>query len=117
MIFRAFVLACLAASPCLADPVEIVDAKAEKQGATWRFDVTARHPDTGWEHYADAWRILDAGGRTLGLRVLLHPHEDEQPFTRSLSGVEIPDDVSEVWIEGRCLVDGWGGTKFHLKLR
>ncbi len=33
----------------------------------------------------------------------------EQPFTRSLSGVEIPADVTTVTVEGRDLVNGWGG--------
>ena len=44
------------------------------------------HPDTGWDDYADGWRVLDMDGNELGMRVLHHPHVDEQPFTRSLSG-------------------------------
>lgn len=117
MKYRFALLACLATGPALADSPMIEAARAEKQGASWRFDVTVSHPDTGWDHYADAWRILDAQGRELGQRLLAHPHETEQPFTRSLSGVLIPEDVSEVWIEGRCLVDGWSGARFRIGLR
>ena len=77
--------------------------------AAWRFEVTVQHPDTGWDHYADRWDVLAPDGRVLGTRVLLHPHEHEQPFTRSLGGVFIPDDIKEVTIRARCSVDGYDG--------
>jgi hypothetical protein len=47
-----------------ADPV-IEQATAEPSGDTWRFSVTISHPDTGWEHYADGWRVLDMAGNEL----------------------------------------------------
>ena len=94
-------------TPALADPPAIDAVKATQTGSTWRFDVTLSHPDTGWDHYADGWRVLDMDGSELGLRVLYHPHVDEQPFTRSLSGVSIPAGITEVQIEARCSVDGW----------
>lgn len=74
---------------------------------TYRFSVTIRHPDTGWDHYADGWRVLDMNGKELGVRVLLHPHETEQPFTRSLDGVAIPDGTKQVQIQARDLPGGW----------
>lgn len=119
MIYTPALTLCLAliALPALADAPVIELAKAERSGGTWRFDVTVSHPDTGWEHYADGWRVLDADGRELGMRELLHPHETEQPFTRSLGGVTLPDGLSEVRIETRCNVDGWSGTYYTLKLR
>lgn len=82
------------------------------QGAdgTWDFDVTLSSPYDSAERYADAWRVLDPDGAELGVRELLHDHAGEQPFTRSLSGVEISDDVSAVTIEGRDQVSGWGGA-------
>jgi hypothetical protein len=67
--------------------------------------VTLTHPDTGWDHYADGWEVLDADGTRLGLRELLHPHVDEQPFTRSLTLDAAPD--GPLYIRARCLVDGW----------
>ena len=97
----------LLANPTLADPSNIEQVHATKTGDTWRFDVTISHPDTGWDHYADGWRVLDMEGNELGMRVLFHPHVNEQPFTRSLSDVAIPAGLSQVQIEARCSVDGW----------
>ena len=95
------------AGPALADPVEINEIRTTAAGESWRFDVTVTHPDTGWDHYADGWRIEDADGTVLGLRVLAHPHVNEQPFTRSLSNVMIPQGTIEVFVRARCSVDGW----------
>jgi len=50
---------------------------------------------------------LDADGNSLGIRALAHPHVNEQPFTRSLGGVVIPQGLTEVYIRARCSVDGW----------
>ncbi len=104
---RYVILSAFLASPALADPSMIERVSARADGDTWRFDVTIRHPDTGWDHYADGWRVLDMDGNELGMRVLHHPHENEQPFTRSLAGVSIPDGATRVQIQARCSVDGW----------
>lgn len=80
------------------------------------FSVTLSHPDTGWDHYADGWEVLDADGNSLGLRELLHPHVNEQPFTRSLSGVQVPDGTQVVYVRARCNVDGWSETLFEVIL-
>ncbi|WP_296423206.1 hypothetical protein [Yoonia sp.] len=81
-----------------------------------RFDVTVTHPDTGWDHYADGWEVLDAQGNRLGLRALAHPHETEQPFTRSLSGVQVPAGATRVFVRTRCSVDGWSDALFEVTL-
>lgn len=104
---RYLILCAMLASPALADPPTIEQVRTSTNGETWRFDVTIRHPDTGWDHYADGWRVLDMDGNELVMRVLLHPHETEQPFTRSLGGVVIPDGMTQVQIQARCIVDGW----------
>jgi hypothetical protein len=39
-----------------------------EEGGSYRFDVTVRHADTGWDHYADAWDILTPDGTLLGSR-------------------------------------------------
>ncbi len=104
-------LASLLATPLLAEEPTIEAVKATQAGdGTWRFDVTIRHPDTGWEHYADGWRVLDMDGNELGMRVLYHPHVDEQPFTRSLSGVAIPAGTRQVQVQARDLLEGWNKT-------
>jgi hypothetical protein len=91
-----------AATPARADPPEIVAARAQPGSAGWSFSVTLAHPDSGWDHYADGWEVLAPDGSRLGLRELLHPHVDEQPFTRSLAGVAIPEGLSQVTIRARC---------------
>ena len=101
----------------IASAVEIVNAKVEKQRADWVFHVTLKHEDTGWEHYADAWRVVTADGKELGKRTLFHPHVDEQPFTRSLADVKIPAGTSEVFIEAHDKVHGWSKQKFKVKLQ
>lgn len=116
--FLALALAALpaAALPARAEPPEIVAARAQPGSAGWSFSVTLAHPDSGWDHYADGWEVLAPDGARLGLRELLHPHVDEQPFTRSLSGVAIPEGVSQVTIRARCSRDGWSGTPYRLDL-
>jgi hypothetical protein len=108
---RAGLLAGLfvAAGPAAAGEAEIVAVEAVPEAVgTWRFSVTVRHADAGWDHYADAWQVLGPDGMVLGERELLHPHDDEQPFTRSLGGVAIPENVTTVEIRARDSVHGWG---------
>ncbi len=69
---------------------------------SWTFHVTVQHPDTGWEDYADGWDVLIPEEEVLkpdpGLRftrLLLHPHQAEQPFTRSQSKILIPEGVTQ----------------------
>jgi hypothetical protein len=108
---------CVLASPILADPPVIEAASAQKTSSGWRIDVTLSHPDTGWDHYTDGWRVLTPDGEELGLRSLLHPHEAEQPFTRSLNGVQIPDGLRTVRIQARCNVDGWAEPTMVIDLK
>ena len=88
--------------------VVFVSATQSSDG-TWRFDTTVRHNDQGWEDYADAWQVVDLDGTVLGERILLHPHDTEQPFTRSQSGIAIPDDVTQVIVQAKDNVEGFGG--------
>ena len=76
-----------------------------------RFDVTVRHGDEGWGHYADAWQVLAPDGAVLGTRELRHPHVDEQPFTRSLGGVRVPEGLAELRVRARDSVHGWGASE------
>jgi len=109
-------LASLLATPALAHPPTIDAVQAERTGDSWTFAVTISHAETGWDHYADGWQVLTPDGTRLGLRVLVHPHENEQPFTRSLSGVTIPDGISQVQIGARDNTDGWTSELFQLDL-
>ena len=116
-ILRAIAAALIALTgPALADPAEIVGVTARATGAGWQFDVTIAHGDTGWEDYADGWRVELADGTILGTRILVHPHVEEQPFTRSLREVAIPEGVSEVHIRASTNVTGWATTRRALML-
>lgn len=108
----------LLSTPSLSGEADIVDVRAQQAAdGTWRFDVTVRHDDTGWDHYADKWDVVGPDGAVLGERVLLHPHVNEQPFTRSLSGVSIPATVSVVTIRAHDSVHEYGGEEISVTLR
>lgn len=112
----------LLAALCLATPAapheaRVLDVTVEKQGMNWRVSVTMSHPDTGWDHYADGWEVLDRDGTRLGFRKLMHPHVEEQPFTRSLSGVVIPDGTREVFVRPRCTQHGWSENRTRITLK
>ena len=84
---------------------------------TWRFQVTVEHNDEGWDHYADLWQVVNPDtGDVYGERELLHPHDNEQPFTRSLSGITIPSDQTHVLVRARCNVHGFGGREVLVDL-
>lgn len=99
-----------------AGPADVLDVKVRGARAALTFEVTVRHDDEGWDHYADAWRVVAPDGAVLATRELLHPHVDEQPFTRSLSGVAVPAGVSIVTVEARDSVHGWGGATVEVEL-
>jgi len=113
---KRFAILALIASPAFADTPAVESATAQSNGTSWTISVTLSHPDTGWDHYADGWQVLAPDGRVLGFRLLVHPHVNEQPFTRSLSGVKIPDDINTVQIRPRCLVDGLAPQTYALPL-
>ena len=97
-----------------ADVTGVV-VKEEGDGG-YRFDVTVRSADTGWDKYADGWEVRSPDGTVLGFRELLHPHETEQPFTRSLSGVEVPATVTAVTVAARDSVLGYCGQEATVEL-
>jgi len=117
-------------TPTLADTtqdrpnadVTHVRAVLERDG-TWSFHVTVLHPDIGWDDYADGWDVVTLDGTILTVkpedtftRLLLHPHENEQPFTRSQSGITIPEGVTQVVIRAHDLIAGFGGQEIIVDL-
>lgn len=95
----------------------------QSSNGNWTFHVTVEHPDTGWEDYADGWDVLAPDGQVLKpdpdspfTRLLLHPHENEQPFTRSQSGIVIPAGVSRVRVRAHDLAGGYGGREVWVDL-
>jgi len=76
---------------------------------TYALTVTLSSPYDTPDRYADGWRVLAPDGSELGSRTLTHDHASEQPFTRTQTGLEIPQQVTEVTVEGRDLRYGYGG--------
>lgn len=122
------ILIALISAAAFAGDVSIAFARFEHQGeGGWRVSVTLRHADSGWDHYADAWRVVTEDGSIIGTRTLYHPHVDEQPFTRSLGGVKPPAGINRVYVEAHDKVHGWsperivvdlnsdGGDRFEVK--
>ncbi len=71
--------------------------------------VTLSSPYDTPQRYADGWRVLAPDGAVLGTHTLLHDHAAEQPFSRVQRGLLIPADVATVTVEGRDLLNGFGG--------
>jgi len=116
-ILAAALLMLAANGAATADEVKILAADFRNTDANhWSVSVTLRHADTGWDHYADNWRIVDGERQILGDRVLFHPHVDEQPFTRSLGNVTVPAGITTVYIEAHDKVHGWTGNRLTVKL-
>ena len=100
-----------------SDP-EILDVKVELTSAQkYNISVTLKHEDTGWEHFANAWRVYSPEGELLGERVLHHPHVKEQPFTRTLRAIGIPSDLAEIKIVANCSETKEAKKSYTVKLR
>lgn len=100
-----------------ASEADVLDVDVScKNGRLCSFDVTARHDDERWKHYANRGDVLGPDGEVLAIRVLAHPHDNEQPFTRSLSNVRIPDGVSEVVVRAHDSVHEYGGKELVVQL-
>jgi hypothetical protein len=93
-----------------------VEVTASPNG-TWALAVTIRSPYDSPDRYAEAWRVLGPDGEEYGLRVLTHDHAGEQPFTRSVSAIEIPGGVTEVTVQGRDQLSDWGGATVLVNLK
>lgn len=128
-LFRLFLLLLLStgsATELHAGPpdADVIEVRAVDRGdAGWTFNVTVSHPDTGWSDYCNGWDVVTDNGTVLKRsendsfsRPLLHPHEAEQPFTRSQSGLLIPGGTRYVTVRAHDLVDGFGGKEVRLDL-
>jgi hypothetical protein len=102
---------------------DVTFVQAIYSGESWTFNVTVSHPDTGWEDYADGWNVVTPDGTVLKrnpndpfTRELLHPHQNEQPFTRSQSGLILNEGITQVIVRAHDLVDGFGGAEILVDL-
>jgi len=105
----------LLTSQLQANEADVIKVRVECR-VDCNFHVTLKHDDTGWEHYANQWDVVAPDGTVLGSRVLYHPHVNEQPFTRSLSGVKVPAGIHQVTIRAQDSVHGYGGVEQQVDL-
>jgi hypothetical protein len=105
----------IAAQGAWAGEADVVGVQVRRSAAgTYDFDVTVKSVDKGWSHYADAFEVLGPDGKMLGRRILYHPHETEQPFTRDLYGVKIPAGVTHVTVRARHKPKGYDGETMRV---
>ena len=114
---RLLATALLFAPAAWAGEADVVAAKVRRTAdGTYDFEVTVKSNDRGWDYFADAFEVLTPEGKVLGTRVLLHPHETEQPFTRDLYGVKIPQGIERVVIRARHKPKGYDGKTLTVEL-
>ena len=104
------------AGPAIAGEADVVGVRMAQNGETYRFNVTVRHADAGWDHYADKWEVVTPDGKVIDTRVLAHPHNNEQPFTRSLGSVRIPAGLAKVRVRAHDKVHGYGGREMEIDM-
>ena len=78
--------------------------------------VSISSPYDSPERYADGWRVLDPEGNVLGTHTLMHDHASEQPFTRTQPGLEIPEGITSITVEGRDQANGYGGGTLSIDI-
>lgn len=104
-----------------AGTIEGADAEVRFVQATetapgvWTFTVTVFHPDDGEAHYANGWDVVLPDNTVLKVnsddpftRLLTHPHDDEQPFTRSQAGIVVPAGTTRLYVRAHDNVHGYG---------
>lgn len=97
-----------------AGEADVVNVTIESLGGDkFRINATLAHDDSGWDHYANRWDVLDESGEVIGVRELGHPHVNEQPFTRSVS-ITIPKSVKTITVRANDLVHELGGKTFDI---
>ncbi|NOY66857.1 MAG: hypothetical protein GXP13_05560 [Gammaproteobacteria bacterium] len=111
-----FLVSMLMTASVQADQVQIKFAELHHLGNTWNISVTLKHKDSGWNHYANAWQIVDGKNKLIRKRVLLHPHVNEQPFTRSLYSVKIPGNTKVIFIEAMDSIHGVSPDRLRIDL-
>lgn len=117
VLFPLLIAGLLAPVAAFAGKADVVNVRVDcPEKNRCDFTVTVLHTDEGWDHYADRWQVLGPDGEVLGTRTLLHPHEHEQPFTRSLEGVAIPPDIDHVTLRAHDSVHGDGGRSIGVAL-
>jgi hypothetical protein len=79
--------------------------------SSYHFSVTIESNETGCDQYANWWEVLNKNGELLYRRILLHSHQNMQPFTRRGGYVKIKkDDI--VYVRAHMNKLGYVGDVF-----
>ena len=114
----SLLLILMLATPVFAGEADVIAVEMKHIGNNvYQFNVTIRHNDEGWKHYADKWEVISPDGKLIASRILHHPHVNEQPFTRSLPGVKISEGIEKVIIRSHDSVHEYGGKEMTVKLQ
>jgi len=105
-MLRTLVIMALLLRSMWANEAIVEEVKVTKDKGMYNFSVRILHEDSGWEHYVNRYEILNEKGHLLATRILVHPHENEQPFTRTLNGV-VMKDLKKVYVRAHDSVDGY----------
>ena len=109
-------IAVLASSLANAGEADVLNARVDcSPDRICVFHVTVQHADDGWDHYANRWEILDSDGKRIALRELAHPHDHEQPFTRS-GTITISEGTHTVTVRAHDSVHEYGGKQMSVEL-
>jgi len=101
----------------IAGKASVLDATViANANGTYSISASVFHKDEGWTHYADRFEVLTMEGEVIATRVLYQPHVNEQPFTRSISNVQVPIGETEAIIRAHDNVHGDGERTFTVKL-
>jgi len=109
-------VSCMTGTVQASEATVVAVEMTEQAPQSWQVAVSVLHDDSGWEHYADKWRVVDEQGKLLAERTMLHPHVDEQPFTRSLDSVVISKAIGVVYIEVHDTQSAWASQRVELDL-
>lgn len=107
----------LHANHAFAEAADVLGAKADcDKRFTCKIWATIQHPDEGWNHYANAFEIASKDGQLIATRILRHPHIKEQPFTRSIESLTLPEGTTVVNIRAKDSFDEAGGKTVSLPI-
>jgi hypothetical protein len=96
---------------------DVVAVKVRASGPNlFDFDVTISSPYDTPRRYADGFRVYTIANQVLGERKLLHDHQNEQPFTRDLYAVAVPEGLRVVLVQARDQEHGYGGKVVEVAL-
>lgn len=113
-----FISLLLLSSLLFANEVKVVNVTTQcDESRNCQFNVTLKHKDTGWKHFANKWEVYTPSNQLIATRTLFHPHVNEQPFTRSLSNVKIPKGITSVIIKAHDSVHGYDEKHFVYELK